>query len=1025
MDNKKPEFWKGLEELNATPEFNKNRFREFPDKLPTDKILKDADLELTSTRRDFLKFMGFGITAATLAACTKQPVRKAVPYLFKPTDVDASVANYYATTCGGCSTGCSLLVKTKEGRPIKVEGNSLSPINKGAVCAVGQGSVLNLYDISRLQKAYSVKNETFIEWKDLDKKVIDSIKKAQAEGKQIVILSNTVNSPSIKAVIAELSNKYGAKHVQYDAVSYSAINKAHEKAFGKYIIPAYRFNKAKLVVAINADFLGTWLSPVEFTKQYSEKRRPENADEFIYHVQFETNLTITGSKADLRAVISPSQTGQLLQKLYNLIASATGNAPVGSTPNLELAGNSIKHTAEQLLKNKGESLVVASSNNPKHQMLVAGINQMLGNYGKTLDITNYSLQKQGNDEQMSTLVADMNAGSVGVLVSMGVNPAYSYPGDKFAKGAAKVGTFVSISDRVDETSKLAHYIATESHFLESWGDMNPYANVLTLSQPTITPIFQTRSALESLLAFAEIDQNAHDFIKSTWEKAAYPLQNEASNYADFWNKSVHDGIFVVPETTNSENISFNADMSEVGSMETTDANAIELYLYEKVAIREGGANTNNPWLIEMPDPISKVSWDNYASISPKLGKEKGLDNEDLIEITSNGVTLTLPVLLQPGQKHNTVAIAYGYGREVDAKYGKVMAEVGGANAFKFSTLSQGYVNNGGMKAEISGKVGTYPLALTQTHHHIESRDLVRDVTLNEFKKGDVGAPEGVAHHEMSLYKDYVFPGNHWGMAIDLSACTGCNACVISCQAENNVPVVGKDEVRRRREMHWIRIDRYYTIANNAGEHLNEYKKIDSAEVKGEIDFENVKVVFQPMLCQHCANAPCENVCPVNAINHSSEGLNQQVYNRCVGTRYCANNCPYKVRRFNWFTYTENDRFDFYMNNGLGRMVLNPDVTVRMRGVMEKCSFCVQKIQAGKLFAKKEGRPLKDGDVKTACQTTCPANAIVFGNMNDKNSEIYKLIKNKRSYAILTELNTRPVVNYMTNVRNIKIENNKA
>ena len=430
---------------------------------------------------------------------------------------------------------------------------------------------------------------------------------------------------------------------------------------------------------------------------------------------------------------------------------------------------------------------------------------------------------------------------------------------------------------------------------------------------------------------------------------------------------------------------------------------------------------------ELPDPISKVSWDNYAAISPKLGEIHGLANEDEIEITgANGYTVKLPVLIQPGQKFNTIAIAKGYGHKTkDASAFKVANEIG-KNAFPFATINEDSIVYGGQKVTFKKSGTTYPIALSQTHHNMEGRDLVRETTIAEiangsyFKEIEEKVKEESSVRVTSLWHDYRYPGHQWGMAIDLNACTGCNACVVSCQAENNVPVVGKDEVRRRREMHWLRIDRYYAVAEEAnGQYHDKYKEIDKLEAEHKLgNYENVKVVFQPIMCQQCSNAPCETVCPVNAISHSSEGLNQQAYNRCVGTRYCANNCPYKVRRFNWFNYALNDKFkDYALQTDLGRMVLNPDVTVRTRGVMEKCTFCVQRIQLGKLDAKKEGRALNDKEVKTACQQSCPANAIVFGDMNDPNSEISKLLENKRTYRILTELNTRPSVNYMSKVRN--------
>lgn len=1010
MENKN-NYWKGLEEFHHEPEFEKQRADEFAEKLPLSEIATESELNLNSNRRDFLKFMGFGITAATLAACTRTPVKKAIPYLIKPEEIDPGVANYYATTCGGCSAGCSLLVKTREGRPIKVDGleatDKTSPINQGAACAVGQGTVLSLYDTGRLDQPR--KGTSAVSWSSIDKDMMSALN----AGGNIRILTGTVNSPSSLAVINDFIAKYPTtKHVMYDAVSYSALRDAHKAMFGKAMLPSYNFSKAKMVVSLGADFLGSWLSPVEFTKGYTSARSDKNADSFLYHVQFESRLSLSGSNADLRVPMKPSQTGQVLAKLYSIIS---GNGAGGS---LELAGNAIAHTAKELIKNKGAAIVITDSNDADHQMLVAAINNALGNYGTTLDVANASNQKTGDDKAMAELVSEMNAGSVSTLIVWGCNPSYTYPDKKFNDGLKKVKTVVSLNDRVDETGLLATYVAPDHHSLESWGDNNPKEGIYTLLQPTISPILKTRQAQESLLAWTGSSVSYYEYVRKNWKRNMLNKQSAVSNFEDFWANCLHDGIFQTPASSTTPTATvgnINDVVNKLSSSAKSDG--IEVVLYEKVAIRDG-SGSNNPWLQEMPDPVSKVTWDNYACISPKWAKEKGIANEDLVEIKASGrETIQLPALVQPGQPYGTIAIAVGFGRKMDKDAGKVANGIG-ANAYPLANIVDGNAVLSGQRIDVSKAGGTYPLALTQTHHNMEGRDLVRDMTLAELasEHGGKEGHEAGGHELISLYQDYRYPGQKWGLAVDLSACTGCNACVVSCSAENNVPVVGKDEVRRRREMHWIRIDRYYAIPDDKHAMHTEYKEIDALEAENKADFENVKVVFQPMMCQQCTNAPCENVCPVNAISHSSDGLNQQVYNRCVGTRYCANNCPYKVRRFNWFNYSQNDKFDYHMNNDLGRMVLNPDVTVRVRGVMEKCTFCVQRIQASKLKAKKEERAMNDGDVVVACQQTCPANAIVFGDMNNPDSKISQLMKNKRAYGILTELNTRPSVTYLSKVR---------
>lgn len=1025
MKQNNTKYWKGLDELHHDEIFEKQRYNEFAEKLPLGNVLSEPETGLTATRRDFLKYMGFSVSAATLlAACTKTPVKKVIPYLIKPVEIDPGIANYYATTCAGCASKCSLIVKTREGRPIKIEGNAESQFSRGGVCSVGQGTVLSLYDSGRMSKPTKDKKE--ITWADLDKEVLAKLKTVAAAGGQIRILTGTVNSPSTLNIIKEFIAKYPTtQHVSYDAVSYSAIIEANKQAFGKAVIPNYKIDDAKVIVSFGADFLGTWLSPVEFTKQYSTARKVEDKKNMLYHVQFESTLSLSGSNADLRAVLSPSQYGDALIRLHNYVAEKAGKSQVGSS-NLELMGNSIKVAANQLWANKGKSILISDSNNIDHQLIIASINNMLGNIGSTVDLANPSYQRTGSDKDMIALVSDMNAGKIGALFIWDTNPSYTYPeAQKFNDGVKKTSLTVSFGDRINETGEQVQYMAPENHFLESWGDTMPKEGYVSLSQPTIQPIFETRQAQESLLAWMEkpmvnnVPLTYYDYIQGFWKENYFPKQTEHKTFEDFWVHALELGFISMPAKP-AESVSMNDSVinAAVGRVKSSAGNGLEVVLYEKVSIRDG-KDANNPWLQEVPDPITKISWDNYACVSPKWAEENNLTDEDLVEISSDGYKVKLPIVRQPGQKYKTVAIAYGYGRTVSESAGKVLNEVKGANAFPFAKIVGDSIIYDGATVTVSSKTGTYPLAFTQTHHHMESRDLVRETTQARMANDDFGQPKeegGSGHKLLSMWQDYRFPGHHWGMAIDLNACTGCNACVVSCNAENNVAVVGKDEVRRRREMHWMRIDRYYAFADDKGEMHDEYKEIDKLDDEHKIDYENIKVVFQPLTCQHCSNAPCETVCPVNAISHSSEGLNQQVYNRCVGTRYCANNCPYKVRRFNWFKYFENDRFDYTMTDPLARMVLNPDVVVRSRGVMEKCSFCVQRIQAGKLKAKTERRAVKDGDVKTACQQTCPANAIVFGDMNDPNSEISKMVVNKRGYGILTELNVRPNITYLSKVR---------
>lgn len=1005
----KKKYWKGLEEYNRSPGFEKNKDQEFAEKLPIGEVLSENNLNLKSSRRNFLKFMGFSISAATLAACSRSPVKKAIPYVNKPPEINPGRANYYASTCFATNEAIGVLVKTREGRPVKIEGNPADPRTHAGTSAVAQASVLSLYDDQRLRGPQ--KNQKDTEWAMVDSEISSKLKKISSRQGNIRILSNTINSPSTNKAIEKFTQKYpGTKHINYDPVSCYGILEANRKNFSRFSIPDYKFDQAKTIVSFGADFLGTWIAPVEHTRKYVASRKVDKLNDMSFHIQIESNLSLTGCNADLRRPIKPSQEGAAVISLYNKLAKKTGETPLPD-PGLELAGNALELAAKELWKNREKSIVVSGSNDPGVQQIINKINSMLGNYGHTLDFQNESYQKQGNDKAMATLLKELNQNKVDALILFGSNPLYDHPqGSSIAKAFKKVDLKVSLNDRMDESATHFTYVCPDHHYLESWNDVQPKKNLYSLVQPCIRPVFNTRSAPESLLKWTGYNGSYYDFIRDHWKKELFPQQSQQVTFENFWRKSVHDGIFMIAKKNASES-NGQADQpkektkySHAGLRneskrlirEANEAKGYEIVLYEKVGIRSG-KEANNPWLQELPDPVTRTCWDNYACISPKLAGEKGLKDEDVIEIKAGNTKRSLPVLVQPGQAYGTIGIAVGFGRFLEKKHGKV-AHLTGKNVFPYIQSQKPHLQYFQAGATFKSTGTTFPLAKTQTHHHMEGRDLIREASLNQYLK-DPSSIESKSHHIISLYKEYNYGrGHHWAMAVDLNACTGCGACVISCQAENNVPVVGKEEVRRRREMHWIRIDRYY----------------------GGEDTENPTTNFQPVMCQHCDNAPCENVCPVAAIAHSNEGLNQQAYNRCVGTRYCANNCPYKVRRFNWFKYGENDNFDYNMNSDLGRLVLNPDVTVRSRGVMEKCSFCVQRIQKGKLNAKMENRKLKDKEVKPACQTACPADAIKFGDINNPESEISKMVhENKRSYTILTELGTRPSVHYMTKLRNQK------
>lgn len=1040
MSNTK-KYWKGLEELNNNPEFIKNTQKEFAEEIPVDKFLGNASLDETSTpRRDFLKFLGFTVTAASLAAC-EAPVRKVIPYVIKPEDVTPGVGTWYATTYFDGNDFANILVKSREGRPIKIEGNKLSLISKGGTNARVQASILSLYDSARL--AQPLANGAASTWESVDKEISGKLTSIASKGGNICLLTSTIISPSTKQIIAEFKTKYPtAKHVTYDAVSYFGILKANELSFGKAVIPTYNFDKANLIVSLDADFLANWLSPIEFSAQYAKSRRvSKEKRDMSRHIQIETTLSVTGSNADMRIAAKPSQIENAALSLYKALG---GSVTTTALP----FDQKIASIAKELQANKGKSIVISGSNNPNVQVVVNAINNMLGNYGSTIDLDNYTTTKQGNDTELATLTEQMKKGEIAALFMLNVNPVYTLPTSSgFATSLSKVELSVSFADRADETASLAQYVCPDHHYLESWGDAAARVNQYSLIQPLIYPLFNTRSAQESLLKWSGSSvSNYSDYIKAYWEKNMFPLQTAETSFSNFWQKSLHNGVMeLAPIATSTSTFAadVNAAASKIAESSSKTGNW-EIVMYQKASMGNGN-QANNPWLLEMPDPVSRVTWDNYITMSPSemegmhLNTQLGLNEKaDLIEISVNGKLIKAPVLAQPGQASGTIGLALGYGRTAVGKAGNNV----GINAYDLISFSNEGISYSNFNANVrTQSVGKYVLCSTQSHHTLMGRDLVKETTLAEYKKDTkagnerplLEVKEGHEHvkktpAELDLWASketpgFDRPGHFWGMAIDLNACIGCGACVISCQSENNIPIVGKDEIRRTRDMYWIRIDRYYSSAMT--------HEVAEKEGNGAIDMfkgmerpeDQPQVLFQPVMCMHCSHAPCETVCPVIATTHSNEGLNQMTYNRCVGTKYCANNCPYKVRRFNWFKYHDNAQFDYNQNDTVGKMVLNPDVTVRSRGVMEKCSMCVQRIQEGKLNAKKDGRRLNDGEIQTACAQSCPTNAIVFGDMNDKNSEVSKLKTDDRMYYMLEELGVQPSVFYMTKVRNT--ENKEA
>lgn len=1014
-------YWKGIEEKEQLEGFRAIAEKEFSEELPALSSITEPISTGTSSRRDFLKMMGFSVTAAVVAASCEMPVRKSIPYVWRPEEVAPGIANYYATTFAQGGDYGAVLVKTREGRPIKVEGNKLSVITKGGTSARAQASVLSLYDGARYKGPGKGKEP--MTWDKVDAEIGDKLKAAAAAGK-VVLFSSTVYSPSTLAVINAFGKSLGEgkfEHLQYDGISYSGILDANEKSFGSRSIPSYNFSKAKVIVGVGCDFLGTWISPTEFSADYIVNRKVSSKKkDMSRHIQIESVPTITGYKADTRIPVKPSDELSSLVDLYNVIVAggAAKNAKVGkAAEELKAAG-------------AGNALVVAGSNDTNAQLLVNAINSALGSYGSTITWDRPYNTKKGSDKAISKLVAGLNDGSIKAVLFYETNPVYNSPVKGFADALKKADLSVSFANRLDETAAACQYVCPDSHWLESWNDAEPKAGILNTTQPTISKLFDTRQFQETLMKWSGQTGTYYDFLQKNWEASYYGKQSTYNGFWAFWDNAIHDGEVVL--AANAATAAYNgAGAAEAAAAVSAAAGSfgdMQVKFFESISMGDGQWG-DNPWLQELPDPVTKATWGNCIMVNPNWYNKNGYNIDPdfkekrfaVASLSANGATIKLPVVAVPGMPEGTLGVALGYERtgvaHPDLKVG--------ANAFGALTPSGDNFTEIA-KATISKTAETDLVALTQTHFNITLKDLggvktrkiVKETNLKDYQKAENAGNEDrmeIMEELVTLYYEHDKPGHHWTMVIDLNSCTGCGACVVACNAENNVPVVGKDQVTRSREMHWMRIDRYFT---------------------GTV--ENPDVVFQPMLCQHCDNAPCENVCPVAATNHSNEGLNQMAYNRCIGTRYCANNCPYKVRRFNWYDYQQADSFDkqygtsndmnvaselLGLHEPLTRMVLNPDVTVRSRGVMEKCSFCVQRLQGAKLDAKKENRPLKDGDAITACQSACPTNAIVFGDRNDKESAVYADFTDKRTFGVIEEIHTMPNVLYKTQVRNRDEEKN--
>ncbi|TGK31793.1 4Fe-4S dicluster domain-containing protein [Leptospira gomenensis] len=967
-------------------------------------------------RKSFLKLMGAGV-AMTSLNCIRKPVEKIVPYVdLNKTDENAQYdfvkhghSYYYASVYAG--TG--ILVKARDGRPLKLEGNPEHPVSQGALGAAGQASIFDLYDPDRSQNPALIEGGIPVnsDWSAVDAKVKAAL--AANKGKTVVV-TKPLDSPSTKSVIGDfLRTVGGGKHYEISLTSAEEIvSKGQAASYGKALVPNYHFDLANVILSIDCDFMGNWLSGEEHQKDFSKRRNLRNgAQDVNLYIAAESVPTMSGSNAELRLPIRPGDQTKLalaiaaaLGELGANTKDALNGATVASlSSELGVSEENIRKTAKALWSNKGKSLVVAGSlaattkDAVDLQILVNLLNSVLENDGKTVDHSNP--KKEGAADysgNLKSLAAELKTTKVGVLFVNDVNLVYQ-AGEEWKNLLHQAALVVSLSDRPDETALASNVLATTTHFLESWGDAEVTKGIFSIQQPAIRPLFNSRSFEDSLIAFAGGslggETSFYEYVKNSWVKKLGSKQK--------WEELLRVGTTVrASERKKTTGPSRNFNRSALKKIGASTP-GLKLALYETTAIGDGRA-ANNAQLQELPDPVTKLTWDNCILLSPALAKEKGISSNDVLILKTGNQSIELPAQIQPGMHKDSIGIAVGYGRTSAGAVGTGV----GKNAY---VLSEGGVYSGIAVTSLEKTGKKYKLATTQHHHMLSpgfnypDRPLVQSASIEEYRKNPAAgkAPseipkilkDGKLVDAVGANPTYPYPGYKWGMSIDLSACTGCGSCVIACQVENNVPVVGRDEVRVGREMHWLRIDRYY--------------------IGNPDEPETLQVAHQPMLCQHCDNAPCETVCPVLATVHSSEGINDMVYNRCVGTRYCSNNCPYKVRRFNWMQHWYNGAEGSKAPRYLG---LNPEVAVRGRGVMEKCNFCSHKIAEAKIAAKNEGRVLKDGEVKTACQQSCAADAISFGNTNDKTSEVAKLSSGPRSYRVLEYLNVGPQVAYLTRVR---------
>ncbi|MCJ8346569.1 4Fe-4S dicluster domain-containing protein, partial [bacterium] len=1010
-DLKEPNYWTSLEDYHKSTTASDGKFQEFPDGV------SDA-LELSSmtdvSRRKFLALLGASAALAGTGCSNYIDPGKIIPYNKKPVSVLPGRANYYATTIVEDGEVFSLLVKTREGRPIKVDGNPDDPINKGKSNAACQASLLNLYNPERLKVPTSLveKDQQEITWDLADKEVLTALNEAKKSGKQIAIVANSIKSPTFAKLLSDFRTKFGDVRVySYDFFNDNSKVSAWKKSYGQSEMPIFDWSKAEVFLSFDGDFLGRGSNKVQRSAQYIKTRAAVDNKTSSRTYIAEAGMSITGMNADYRLKVSPVNQLEFALCLASelvLKRSISQYSNYGSISQLlskhslatfvkknGLSAKVMNHLVDDLVANQGKSLIYAGEQLPEDVHVVINfLNEVLEADKMYADDYFVEQVPRAAVEDLQTLVSDMNSGKVGVLLHVDSNPVFHYDAVlSYSKAMKKVDTVITVASGINETSLYSNIVLPLTHDFEAWGDANARVGVLSLQQPLIAPLYdQVRQFQDVMMGWMSGEYKAqayYDYLKKNWKKSYFKVSKDAKTFTQFWNKSLHDGVISIDQNF-KRNLSFNSSSLTSISSDITVKDGFVLEIQENYTIGDG-RNANNGWLQEVPHPVTRVVWDNYAAISKNTADQLKVEPDQNIKLTVDGQSVVVPVFVQPGMVDGVVEITAGYGR----KHAGTVGTNAGFDVHPLMSMKSKYGSfvHAGVSVEVS--YGTYEVVSTQEHFSFKEdipdilksrmkdahlrRDIIQEGTLDGYLKDEKFLVEKQAHKRKNIFslyeEEHKYNGVKWGMAIDLNKCSGCNECVIACNAENNIPVVGKEQVSKNREMHWLRIDRYYS---------------------GTID--EPIVSLQPMLCQQCDNAPCENVCPVSATTHTPDGLNGMAYNRCVGTRYCGNNCVYKVRRFNYFNYRANYQEGYFQKESF-HLAHNPEVTVRSRGVMEKCTFCVQRISEGRAEARRNNELFDGSKITVACQDVCNTDAIMFGNVNDENSAVSKMRAHDLEYKV--------------------------